>query len=72
MVICNEMLSIVEKALFVKLNYKNSESAFGALRACRFMKPPVTFGCKSKVYRSQPAAQATLKDVIRQNVSVTT
>lgn len=32
------MLSIVEKALLVKLYYKNSESAIAALRAYRYMK----------------------------------
>ncbi|GIX89867.1 hypothetical protein CEXT_579431 [Caerostris extrusa] len=32
------MLSIVEKALLVKLYYKNSESAISALRAYRYMK----------------------------------
>ncbi|GFY38602.1 transposable element tc3 transposase [Trichonephila inaurata madagascariensis] len=32
------MLSIVEKALLVKLYYKNSESAIAAFRAYRYMK----------------------------------
>ncbi|KAG8180252.1 hypothetical protein JTE90_011167 [Oedothorax gibbosus] len=32
------MQSIVEKALLVKLYYKNSESAIAALRAYRYMK----------------------------------
>ena len=32
------MLSIVEKALLVKLYFKNSESAIETLKACRFMK----------------------------------
>ncbi|GIY86625.1 hypothetical protein CEXT_510401 [Caerostris extrusa] len=36
--VCIEMLSIVEKALLVKLYYKNSESAIAALRAYRYMK----------------------------------
>ncbi|GFU66477.1 hypothetical protein TNCV_3807201 [Trichonephila clavipes] len=36
--VCIEMLSIVEKALLVKLYYKNSEIAVAALRAYRYLK----------------------------------
>ena len=38
MLICTEMLSIVEETLLVKMYYKNSESAVAPLRAYRFMK----------------------------------
>ena len=49
------MLSIVEKALLVKLYYKNSESAIAALRAYRYMKGmrdskgPITSSALSKL-----------------------
>ncbi|GIY19932.1 hypothetical protein CDAR_440861 [Caerostris darwini] len=39
--LCIEMLSIVEKALLVKLYYKNSESAIAALRAYAIAKAQV-------------------------------
>ena len=38
MLICIEVLSVVEKALFVTLRYKNSESAIMVSRTYRFMK----------------------------------
>ena len=38
MLICIEMLSIVEKALLVKLYYKNSENDISSFRESRFLK----------------------------------
>ena len=57
MFLCIKMLSIVEKALFVKLYYKNSESVIAVLRAYRFMhgirdgKGPITFSALNKVMK---------------------
>ncbi|GIX68673.1 hypothetical protein CEXT_801721 [Caerostris extrusa] len=55
--VCIEMLSIVGKALLVKLYYKNSESAIAALRAYRYMKGmrdskgPITYSALKKMMK---------------------
>ncbi|GIY43849.1 hypothetical protein CEXT_69651 [Caerostris extrusa] len=56
------MLPIVEKALLVKLYYKNSESAIAALRAYRYMKGmrdskgPITSSALKKMMKKFEAA----------------
>ena len=57
MLICIEVLSIVERALLVKLRYKSSESAIAALQAYRFTKDmrdckgPITSSALNKMMK---------------------
>ncbi|GFY46966.1 hypothetical protein TNIN_77381 [Trichonephila inaurata madagascariensis] len=62
------MLFTVEKALLVKLYYKNSESAFVALQAYRYMKGmrdskgPITSSALNKIMKKSEATSSLASD----------